>query len=129
MKFRLTILFFIFGLCLSAQVDFTSIEGDWKVKTLSLNGKIQKTENISIIISNTDLGDYFLEQTYYDSETGACSWSILLEPKGGNKILHDLLIDEPGCKCNLLGEYSYELKNGMLTISNSKNKMELVKKS
>lgn len=129
MKLIFAILFSLSSLAISAQMDFQELSGNWIVKSFSLNGKVQKVEKLSFIVGDTDVGDHFLEYSYYDTNEGECIWTVLIVEKGGNKYLHEVLLENPDCPCSLTGEYIYKFDNGVLTISNSKNKLELVRKN
>ena len=76
--------------------------------------------------------NYYMNYNYYidrgNEEYTTCEWAALLTPKANNKVIHDLLIDDCSCKCALEGEFTYELKEAVLYISNSTIKMQLVRK-
>lgn len=132
MKIIISIVILALSNVLSAQVDLKTLIGNWKIKSFTQNGNAVNTNNIHYIFSLSDVGDYLLEQVFTEKNKTKCTCTAMLSAADNIKVYNDFIMcsdeENPNCTFWIAGEYAYELKNGILYISNEQDKMELQRK-
>ena len=116
---------------LQAQIRIQDVTGNWKIKSYTKNGVGQNIENTYFRYFESDIGDPILEQVFTNNGKERCAATCMISIKG-NKVFHNYLMssieDDPTCSFWIPGEFTYELKNGILKISDKEITMELQRK-
>lgn len=116
---------------LPAQLRIQDLSGNWKIKSYTKNGVAQTFDNTYFRYFESDVGDPIMEQVFTKGGKERCNATCMISIDG-NKIYHDYLMssieDDPTCSFWIPGEFTYELKNGILKISDKEILMELQRK-
>jgi hypothetical protein len=130
-KLIITVLFALTLSSLQAQLKIQDLTGNWKIKSYTKNGIAQTFDNTYFRYFESDVGDPIIEQVFTKNNKERCNATCMISIDG-NKIYHDYLMssieDDPTCGFWIPGEFIYELKSGILKISDKEIIIELQRK-
>lgn len=124
----------IAGISAQGSIQMETLSGDWKIKSFIREGKPFILKNTYFRYSVSDVDDFLLDQVLTENNREKCSCTAMIHPPEKNVIFHDLLMcsDEedgnPVCIFSIAGDYTYEFRNHILYLSNTRDKIELERK-